>query len=198
MTDDMLVQTRPSRSCPTLVLGIMAAALAFAVCQDVNQFMDDSFYGVYNRPDFFEWKASRFAPEPPRAVSGHNDRVVPDSTVPQTDGEAPRLQGETNGTIGPQGADATMIQGINTAGTIRVSNLANLEALLNLINRCAQFVGASLAVFIAFQAVQRGRFRSLSKGKALLLSGGVFAAVLVLPTVGNVFVAFARHINLFR
>src|SRR5215213_3717282 len=46
---------------------------------------------------------------------------------------APQLQGATNGTIGPQGGDATVIQGVNTAGTVRVNNLANLEALLNII-----------------------------------------------------------------
>lgn len=28
---------------------------------------------------------------------------------------APQLQGATNGTIGPQGGDATVIQGVNTA-----------------------------------------------------------------------------------
>ena len=46
---------------------------------------------------------------------------------------SPQLQGATNGTIAPQGQDATVIQGVNTAGTVRVNNLANLEALLNII-----------------------------------------------------------------
>ncbi len=43
------------------------------------------------------------------------------------------LQGGTNGTIGPQGANATVIPGVNSAGTVRVNNLANLEALTNII-----------------------------------------------------------------
>ncbi len=43
------------------------------------------------------------------------------------------LQGGTNGTIGPQGPNATVIPGISTAGTVRVNNLANLEALTNII-----------------------------------------------------------------
>lgn len=43
------------------------------------------------------------------------------------------LQGGTNGTIGPQGPNATVIPGTNTAGTVRVNNLANLEALTNII-----------------------------------------------------------------
>ncbi|MBX9687924.1 MAG: hypothetical protein K2X27_14555, partial [Candidatus Obscuribacterales bacterium] len=54
---------------------------------------------------------------------------------------APMLQGATNGTIGPQGSDATVIQGVNTAGTVRVNNLANLEALLNIIANGMEILG---------------------------------------------------------
>ena len=56
-------------------------------------------------------------------------------------GAAPMLQGATNGTIAPQGADATVIQGVNTAGTVRVNNLANLEALLNIIANGMEILG---------------------------------------------------------
>lgn len=38
-----------------------------------------------------------------------------------------------HGTIGLQGGDAKNIQGVNTAGAVRVNNVANLEALLNII-----------------------------------------------------------------
>ena len=38
------------------------------------------------------------------------------------DGRSPTLQGATNGTISPQGAEATVVQGVNTAGTVRVNN----------------------------------------------------------------------------
>jgi len=37
-------------------------------------------------------------------------------------GKAVALQGATNGTIGPQGADATYVTGVNTAGTVRSDN----------------------------------------------------------------------------
>lgn len=52
----------------------------------------------------------------------------------------PMLQGATNGTIGPQvggamygtagpaAGDASVVTGVNTAGTVRVNNLANLES----------------------------------------------------------------------
>ena len=55
--------------------------------------------------------------------------------------DAPTLQGATNGTVGPQGADATVIQGVNTAGTVRVNNLANLEALCNIIANGMEILG---------------------------------------------------------
>jgi len=35
------------------------------------------------------------------------------------------LQGATNGTIGPQAGDATVVEGVNTAGTVRENSLAN-------------------------------------------------------------------------
>ncbi|MBX9723821.1 MAG: hypothetical protein K2X81_20610, partial [Candidatus Obscuribacterales bacterium] len=43
--------------------------------------------------------------------------------------DAPILQGATNGTIGPRGGDATVIMGVNTAGTVRESILGNLNQL---------------------------------------------------------------------
>ncbi len=41
---------------------------------------------------------------------------------------APTLQGATNGSIGPQGSEATYITGVNTAGTLRFDN--NLDAVM--------------------------------------------------------------------
>ncbi len=46
--------------------------------------------------------------------------------------DAPMLQGATNGTIGPRGGDATVIMGVNTAGTVRESN--PIFAQLNQLN----------------------------------------------------------------
>ncbi|MFN8551202.1 MAG: hypothetical protein U0103_06920 [Candidatus Obscuribacterales bacterium] len=43
--------------------------------------------------------------------------------------------------IGPQGTDATFVTGVNTAGTVRVNNLANLEALLNIIANGMEILG---------------------------------------------------------
>ncbi|MFN8551006.1 MAG: DUF6569 family protein [Candidatus Obscuribacterales bacterium] len=42
--------------------------------------------------------------------------------VPTSIGYAPALQGATNGAIGPQGQDALVITGVNTAGSVRSSS----------------------------------------------------------------------------
>jgi uncharacterized protein YegL len=55
------------------------------------------------------------------ASSGAATRVAMDSY-------APTLQGATNGSIGPSGSSATMIMGVNTAGTVRADN--NLDAVM--------------------------------------------------------------------
>ncbi len=62
-------------------------------------------------------------------------------TLQFLDSLAPKLQGAANGTIAPQGADATYITGVNTAGTVRVNNLANLEALLNILANGMEILG---------------------------------------------------------
>jgi hypothetical protein len=58
---------------------------------------------------------------------------------------APMLQGATNGTIEPQGMDAPVIQGVNTAGSVRVNNQSSLESELNTIGRLSGPIG-SMAV----------------------------------------------------
>lgn len=50
------------------------------------------------------------------------------ATIVAADSSAPTLQGATNGTISPGGGDATVIVGVNTAGTVRSDN--NLDAVM--------------------------------------------------------------------
>ena len=70
-----------------------------------------------------------FAQSHDNQTTGYQSEFSGGNTV----GGAPQLKGAGNSTIGPQGQDATEIRGVNTAGTVRVNNLANLEALLNII-----------------------------------------------------------------
>jgi len=115
---------------------------------------------------------------------------------------APILQGASNGTIGEQGSDATVIMGVNTAGTVRVNNLANLEALLNIIANLAELSGIFLGgilllhgIFlkgrVAIMGVEVSPFARISIGLGLCVLG--FAT----PGLINWFVASARDANLF-
>ncbi|MGE0266138.1 MAG: hypothetical protein AB7V06_25940 [Candidatus Obscuribacterales bacterium] len=112
------------------------------------------------------------------------------------------VQSATNGTIG---ADGTVVMGVNTAGTVRVNNIANLEALLNIVANLAEiaglFVGAVL--FLHGLMVKESNFKIL--GVTVQLTPftragiGVVIALLALSTPGliNWFVASARDANLF-
>ncbi len=46
-----------------------------------------------------------------------------EQSAPAPAADAPMLQAATNGTVGPQGADATTIIGVNTAGTVHVNKV---------------------------------------------------------------------------
>lgn len=118
---------------------------------------------------------------------------------------APVLQSATNGSIGPQGADATVITGINTAGTVRVNNLANLEALLNVIANGAQIFGILIGGFLVVSNLVRktgmtmlfGIPVSMSRPAAIALGATLFFIGLAFPGLINYMVASARDANLF-
>lgn len=116
---------------------------------------------------------------------------------------APILQGATNGTIGPQGSDATVIMGVNTAGTVRVNNLANLEALLNILANGGEIgallVGLGLIAhgFMNKAIMKLGEDIELGPGGRMCLGGIIITLGLLLPGIINWFVASARDANLF-
>ncbi len=110
---------------------------------------------------------------------------------------APKLQGATNGTIGPQGSDATYITGVNTAGTVRVNNLANLEALLNIIANGMEILGIAWGgptMIMGFMHMAAGTQDSMKK--VLFGAAGVTGG-LATPGCINWLVASARDANLF-
>lgn len=127
--------------------------------------------------------------------------ILDEQSAPQLQ-NAPELQGASNGTIGPQGSDATVIMGVNTAGTVRVNNLANLEALLNIIANLVQlsglFAGGLLSLHgfflrgrVAIMGVEVSRFARITIGIGIVILG------LATPGLINWFVASARDANLF-
>jgi hypothetical protein len=113
------------------------------------------------------------------------------------DSMSPTLQGATNGTIGPQGSDATYITGVNTAGTVRVNNLANLEALLNIIANGMEILGIAWGgptMIMGFMHMAAGTQQAMKK--VLFGAAGVTGG-LATPGCINWLVASARDANLF-
>jgi hypothetical protein len=123
------------------------------------------------------------------------------SSAPAPAMEAPSLQGATNGTLG---SDATYVTGVNTAGTVRVNNLANLEALLNIVANGSELLGllgglalagvASVNVPLAQKLVgtkMLGKKSIIAIGVAMIVGG------LCIPGSINWLVASARDANLF-
>ena len=110
---------------------------------------------------------------------------------------APRLKGATNGTIAPQGSDTTYITGISTAGTVRVNNLANLEALLNILANGLEILGIAwggptlILGFMHMAAGTKDAFRKILHGCAGVTGG------LATPGIINWLVASSRDANLF-
>ncbi len=114
----------------------------------------------------------------------------------ENDSQAPTLQGATNGTIGPQGSDATYITGVNTAGTVRVNNLANLEALLNIIANGMEILGIAWGgptMIMGFMHMAAGTQQAMKK--VLFGAAGVTGG-LATPGCINWLVASARDANL--
>ncbi|MBX9666803.1 MAG: hypothetical protein K2X93_04255 [Candidatus Obscuribacterales bacterium] len=119
-----------------------------------------------------------------------------------TQGAAPVLQGAVNGTIGPQSV-STM--GVNTAGTVRVNNLASLEATLNMFANACEIGGLALGVAFLLSAP----FEPVLNGSSLLAWGRMgkvarIASGLLLLTLGlmtphmvNYMLASARDANVF-
>jgi hypothetical protein len=97
------------------------------------------------------------------------------------------LQGATNGTIGPQAGDAA----------VRVNNLANLEAALNIITDGWQLLGIAwggptmIMGFLKKPAPSQDAMRKVLFGAAGVTGG------LATPGVINWLVASARDANLF-
>ncbi|MBS2007736.1 MAG: hypothetical protein JST01_11890 [Cyanobacteria bacterium SZAS TMP-1] len=115
-----------------------------------------------------------------------------------TNAMAPKLQGATNGTIASQGADATVIQGVNTAGTVRVNNLANLEALLNIIANGMEILGIAWGgptMIMGFMHMAAGSHDAMKK--VLFGAAGVTGG-LATPGCINWLVASARDAALFN
>lgn len=109
----------------------------------------------------------------PTASGASTAAASPDTNAFDSAGGAsavPFLQGATNGTIGPQGMDATVIYGVNTAGTVNVGNLAKVE----LATKIVQIICFVIASFLACELLRK---RQTMHGRAFLATS-LFAVCL--------------------
>ncbi len=90
-----------------------------------------------------------------------------------SDGTAPILQGATNGMISPQGSESTVVNGVNTAGTVRVNYLADLEAQANLIANAIEILGIGWGSCTLIMCLLRGK--SAHQGRRTKLIAAVIA-----------------------
>lgn len=133
------------------------------------------------------------------AVDGRAGAAVPASdpdAVSRRD-NVPSLQGATNGTIGPQGNDVTYVTGVNTAGTVRINNLANVEALLNILVNLVEVVGILVGATLVIMGMTGGTFRKLTPAVQIAIGVLFVIAGLAVPGLINFLVASARDANLF-
>jgi hypothetical protein len=130
-----------------------------------------------------------------------NGSVAPDQYQQHMQEEsAERLQSATNGTIGPQGTDATVIYGVNTAGTVRVNNLANLEALLNIMGNLGALLGIVLGGTLLVSAFLQMKMEfpvRMSNNARIVVGTCILAGAFTLPGCINWLIASARDANLF-
>lgn len=141
-----------------------------------------------------------------RHTDGHRAAEIQGATnatiEPVDNVVAPDMQGATNGTVGPQGEDATVIMGVNTAGTVRVNNLANLEAFWNIVSTLAEIVlvitGGTQLVLAVTKSESKGFCRrTVGRVERALWGLALLGGGLLLPNIVNWMVASARDANLF-
>ncbi len=103
----------------------------------------------------------------------------------------------SNGTIATQATEAGAVAGVNTGATVRVNNLANLEALLNIVANGMQILGIAWGgptMIMGFMQMAAGSQESSKK-----VLGGVAGVVggLAAPACINWLVASAQESALF-
>jgi len=94
-------------------------------------------------------------------------------------------------------ADATVVSGIDTSGTVRVCNLANLEALLNLFGSGCEVAGILIGCFLLVKSLTRAQETRRKRANRALIATLVMVAGILTPAAINLCVATARDANLF-
>lgn len=122
----------------------------------------------------------------------HESKVSQDAF---SDTAAQHMKDSEQRSIAAEGTDPMLLQGVNTAGTVRVNMLANLEALLNICANGAQFIGIIWGAFLLWACVRK--LRQPGFGRALAFA--MLPIILGVCTPGSInwVVATARDAGLF-
>jgi hypothetical protein len=111
--------------------------------------------------------------------------------------QATTLQGAASGLVQPDGVETTIVQGISTAGTVRVNNLANLESALNLFANAGQILALLFGAYRILRALCAGAQGGVRKLE--VVTGALIICLgLLLPGTVNWFVTSARDAALFN
>ncbi len=103
-------------------------------------------------------------------------------------------QSNTKQAVGTdQGSDSTVIAGVNTAGTVRVNNLAMLEALFNIGANGAEILCITAGISLLLVAL----FRKTNKLSTAVLGLIPIAIGLATPSAVNRAIEFLRDANMF-
>ncbi len=92
-------------------------------------------------------------------------------------------------------ADNNVIQGINTAATVRGCGLANVEALINITANGFELIGVAWGVCLLFQLTRP--MSSMQRGKKFALALLPIFAGLAIPSITSFVITSARAMNLF-
>jgi Ca-activated chloride channel family protein len=188
LTDQDLVGLSNGQVDPRVREAITKVALDHKLMSDFTSFVavDSAVYGG---------KSMLTVPVASMPVEGM------DSSSSNVSANAPILQGATNGTISPQGLEqaggSIVVNGVNTAGTVRGNNLANAEAMANVIANFIEILGIGGGSCILIGCLVRGK-SALNGGKTMLiLAVAAIAIGVAAPIFLNWFLSELHHTCIF-
>ncbi len=110
---------------------------------------------------------------------------------------SPNAMAQSAKTVSPADSDATVIQGINTAGTVKVNNLACLEGQINMWANGLEILGIWLGLYLIIRALTKPKSTKRQQIFAYVKASVPIILGLINPSVLNWLTAAARDAQLF-
>lgn len=184
LTDQDLVGLSNGQVNPAIKEAVTKVALDHNLMSDFTSFVavDSAVYGG---------KSMLTVPVASMPIEGM------DASSSNVSANAPILQGASNGSIGPQGSESIIVNGVNTAGTVRGNNLANAEAMANVIANFIEILGIGGGSCILIGCLVRGK-SALNGGKTILILAVIAIAIgVAAPVCLNWFLSELHHACIF-